>query len=1053
MNSRAKWNGLFTLVVGLGLAANGALVYQDENVGAVDAEGWLKASSWSNDQVPSVGNDYINNVSGWDTRTPQGSVESDPVFPGNSLTIANGAVLKFKHSGVCTISNLTIEAGSNLQNGGSAGSLAGNLALTGAGTVTFNPSYQNRKTTVSSLMTAAPTITTISVNNSGTFTAATDCGFTFTNLGNTFAGTWDVQNCYLKGSGFGTASFVVGSQGYLDFDDPYSNVAGSLHCDGVIKLDEDLTFLSATLRGVALAPGTYNAANIITDLGIDASVLADGLSSAGSITVSSEPLSSFTFNADATPATLVLNGADRMGSSTSDGFYLRTFDGQNYSETMLGYASFSSNLMTVSESAGSLPSFTFRIDTYPRHVSIHLVDTEGIGPNERRYGVRLKLVSNELVWMKSLDDVVSASTDKDDDEQDIYWKYPWAAEVNGSKGGVALYDGTLDGAALDACLASIWAHEPIPHPAGQASWTEEDVLAWVAQYRAKLGDMSQVQFEADSLADLYTLVDDVAIPAGVKRVYLHTATWRGEYWPNYNSITNVNTDVFPNGKADLVAFTEYLAASNMMIRLHNVGIPVGENDAEFLVPTVDRRLDCWGGGTLEVPVGPSETRIRLRVNDGVNLPVYAGSAMHFDFVRIGEEIVRVGSFERTEEEVWVLEGCTRGLGATDALSHAVGEDWAGLLSPWTSGVYGPNYDLDQPDSLMDGLAFRYASFLNDLNAASGGGHLHIDGGNSHDNTPWSGRDYYDRVYSFLEYPVTSSRVGRSIAANFEQSFSGVRDDMTYNYFPLAVDARLDEFVNKGFLSTSRLDIHFSVQESIKMGGRRVSLSVPYSGHSFGVEELYGFGLIDEVIDLFGYWIELVPVLHEDDVDYITTGLTRLPGSNRYQGEYIHVLSKNAGGQYILTPHHVMGRTSGEDAQYYRNQEKGAVPRMQEITTGQSIEVQNPYPAQELKFTILVSDDSESLTDPAIHVGAAGTLSLTGTVAPGGYLHFEGGTTARICDSNWNTLSEVPVVKSGFNVAAGVNDISVSDGAGATVDIRTQFIATNSVYVLKANDNL
>ncbi|VGO13854.1 hypothetical protein PDESU_02411 [Pontiella desulfatans] len=1039
------------------LNAAGALVSQDENVGAADAAGWLKASSWSNDQVPSPGNDYINNVSGRDTRTPQGSIEGNPVFLGDSLTIDNGAVLKFKHTGVCTASNLTITAGSSLQNGGSSGSLAGNLALTGAGTVTFNPSYHNRKTTVSAWVTADAAIHTIAVNNSGEFTAATECGFTFSNPSNTFAGTWDVQNCYLKGNGLGAGSFIVGTQGYLDIDGAYHNPVGSLDCNGVIKLDEDLTFQSATIRGVGLASGTHNATNLITDLGIDASALADGLASAGTITVLSDPPvshSEFTFNSDATPATLILNGVNRMGSSSDDGFYLRTFDGQNYSETMLGHASFSGDRMTVSESAGSLPSFTFRIDAYPRHVSIHLVDTEGIGANDRQYGMRLRLISNALVWMKSLDDVVDADTDEDDAWQDIYWKYPWAAEADGTKGGVALYDGTLDGAELDACLASIWANEPIPHPAGQPSWTEADVLAWVAQYRAKLGAMSQVQFEATNLADLYTLTDTVAFPAGVKRVYMHTATWRGEYWPNYNSITNVNTEVFPNGKADLVAYTEYLAASNIMIRLHNVGIPVGENDAEFLVPTVDRRLDCWGGGTLEVPISSSDTRIRLRVNEGVNLPVYIGSAMHFDYVRIGEEIVRVGSFERTEEEVWVLEGCTRGLGATDALSHAAGEDWAGLLSPWTSGVYGPNYDLDQPDSLMDDLAFRHASFLNDLFVASGGGHLHIDGGNSHDNTPWSGRDYYDRVYSYLEYPVTSSRVGRSIAANFEQSFSGVRDDMTYNYFPLAVGIRLDEYRYKGYPATSILNTHFMAQESIMTGGRRVSLSVPMSGESFGMNELNNHGLSGEVIDLFGYWIELGSILHEDDVAYVAAVTTKTPGSNHYETDHVLVLGKNGSDEYIFTPHHVMSRTTVDDGPFYMaHQEKGGAEPMQSITSGTAIEVDNPYAAQELQFVVRVHEDaSGSLVDPSIQIAGAGSLSITGTVNPGEFLQYTGGTTAKICDKNWNTLSEPTVTQSGFHVAAGNNTITATQ-SGGSVDIETQYIVTDAAYVLKTNDRL
>jgi hypothetical protein len=442
------------------------------------------------------------------------------------------------------------------------------------------------------------------------------------------------------------------------------------------------------------------------------------------------------------------------------------------------------------------------------------------------------------------------------------------------------------------------------------------------------------------------------------------------------------------------------------------------------------------------------------VNDGGKLPIHAGSNIHYDYVRVGEEVVRAGSIERTEEEVWTLKECTRGCGGTDPMAHESGEDWGGLLSPWSSGVYAPNYDLDQSDSLMDELALRYATFLNDVNAAAGTGHLHIDGADSHDITPWSGRDLYDRVYSYLDTPVTSSRVGSSIAANFEQSFSGIRDDMTYNYFPLAVNIRLDEYRDEGYPATSILNTHFMAQESIMTGGRRVSLSVPMSGEGFGVNELNKHGLSDEVIELFGCWIELAPILHDDDVAYIADVTTQVPDSNHYETRYVLVLGKNDDGEYLFTPTHVMSRTTIDDGTFYLvHQEKGGLEPMQSITSGTSIDVNNPYEDQELQFVIRVHEDaSGSLIDPCVDIADAGSLSITGSIDPGEFLQYTGGTTAKICDKNWNTLSEPTVTKSDFNVVEGTNTISLTH-SGTAVDIETQYIVTDDVYVLKTNDTL
>lgn len=760
--------------------------------------------------------------------------------------------------------------------------------------------------------------------------------------------------------------------------------------------------------------------------------------------------SELSFDSSAQPATLVLYGVNRLGSSTSDGFHMRYFDGEEYTDTILAHASTDGSLVAVSQSGG-YPRFTFRIDAYDKHVSVHLVNVEGI-PEEklRAYGVYLKLEGNAAIGFKDLDDVVYSSGS---DPVYLRWQHLWGATLDGNRGGVALYDGTLDGAALDACLASIWANEDLPRPAGQTGWSESDVLAWVENYRTNIVHLNEVILEASTPSQLYNLTEAIAFSNNVKRVYLHTATWRGEYWPNYYSRVHVNTNVFPAGASDLKAYADYLASHGVKLRLHSVSCGIGRNDPDYVAGTVDRRLDSWGAGTLEEAVGSSGSRLLFRPDAGTVVPLLGQGIAHvhktsyYNYFRIGEEIVKVGRISRTEENVWVLENCVRGYEGTDAFSHPADEQMAGLYCSYGQN-YIPAYDLDQTNSLMNELALEYATFVNYLQL----GHLHFDGPEIHRTFPWTERELFNRIYSYVDHPTSSSRVGSAIAAHFEQDFSGIRDDLSLGYFALDVDLRLDE--PSRLPATSRLDTHFHAQESIMLNARRVFFSVPQSGYGITEAVMNNHGQFDEMNSLFGDWIKLAPVLHADDVAYVAAVTTRTSGSSHYESEDVLVLGKNPAGKYTFTPHHVMGRTDGSDLPFMIEQEKGTVPRKQLTTAGTTLTLNNKKPAQSLNFVIrVVHTGTLSLTNPTVSIGGGGSLSVTGTVSPGQYLYYYGGSTAQLYDVNWNLLGNLPAVASTFTVGTGSNTVAVADGNGAPVGLETQFIVLGPEYVLKTNDDL
>ncbi len=760
-------------------------------------------------------------------------------------------------------------------------------------------------------------------------------------------------------------------------------------------------------------------------------------------------VSTLGFSSVAKPVTLKLNGENRLGNSGSSGFYLRRQKGDGHVDTLLGHAVQSENRLCVSASGGR-PCFTFRIDEYEKHLSIHLVDVEGVADDEiESLCLYLQLAGNGKIGTKTLDDVIKVSGTQ---TIRIQWNYLWGSTYEGKRGGVALYDGELDGERLDECLASIWANEALPRPAGHPLWTEKEVLGWVARYRSGISGLSEVILEASSPLELYDLTQDLVLANDVKRVYLHCKTWRGEYWPKKQSRVHVNTKVFPKGMEDLKAYADYLKRHGVMLRLHSVSCGIGKNDPDYVAGTVDRRLAAWGTGTLETAVSESDRRLLFRPAADAEQPIYQSRSGPFfhnlqhRYFRVDDEIIKVAELN-AEGEVWTLERCSRGEGATEAVAHAAGAEVVGLYCAYGQN-YIPAYDLGRENSLMDELAREYANLVNDLQL----GHLHFDGPEIHRLLPWVERDLFNRIYSYVDHPTTSSRVGKSIAAHFEQEFSGIREDLSLSYFALNIDIRTDD--PQGLPATSRLDTHFHAQESLMVKGRRPFFSVPQSGRGISRKTMEAHGLFAEMNRLFRDWIELAPVFHEEDAAYVASVMKRTPKSNHYEAEDVLVLRKNGKGRYVFVPHHVMGRTSGEDAPFKIRQEKGTVPRKQSMIAGETLELNNTKAAQQLKFVIRVNHTGKlPLMNPTIAIGHRGLLTVKGTVEPGQYLYYFGGPAARLFDADWNLLKRLSVTGRSFTVAPGANQISVKDKRSKPVELETQFIVLGEPYMLKTKNPL
>ncbi|WP_136079380.1 hypothetical protein [Pontiella desulfatans] len=778
--------------------------------------------------------------------------------------------------------------------------------------------------------------------------------------------------------------------------------------------------------------------------------------------------SELTFDYSAKPATLVLGGVNRFASNSSSGFHLRYFDGKDLTDTLLSDIATTGDEITVSHPNG-LPRFTFRIDSFANHLAIHLIDVQGIG-TDRNWGLSLELRANADVGHFPLNGMAD-STGRDwpygiSDQIDLNWPYLWAARGDGTRGSFVLYDGILAGEELDATLTEIWSTQNaaghMVRPAGQTTWTTNDVLAWVAQYEAKFASLSTVSVAPGNEQELYEMTDTYVIPSGAKRVYMFSTIWRGEYHLDYLGMADVNTNVFPNGKADLIAYGSYLATNGpppfgAHLQLKSLSPGIGQWDPRFVSSSfVDPRIATWGTGRLEDAVNSSATTLRLRPDPGVTVPLrgsnpHVGGRMEYQYCRVGPannaELIKVGKFTRTDDEVWMLEDCSRGYGATDPKSHSASSEMAGYHL--ANDMFIPALDLGETNSISEEICDEYADFLDDVNV----GHIHHDGAAQMQLTPWHDRDIFDYIYSRVDHPTTSSRVGESTAANFEQLFSGVRDNKSLDYNDVRIGLRLHDEGNSHIeTSTSMLDLHFDALDGIMNNSRRPSFAAGKSGGALTMDILNHYGMTGEAFQLFKDWIELAPVFDDADASYVS-GFMSADG-NHWKGEDVLVLGTNGTGGYIFTPHRVMGRTSGEDEFIHIDQEWGAVPRFQDIPAGTTMQLYNPYAAQTPQVVVRVEEGSPALEDPLITINGTGTLDVSGDIQPGEYMKYEGGSTVRVYDGNWNFGRTLSATATSFTVNSGNNDVTTDKGSGSnTPDLRVQYITLGDVYVLESNNNL
>ena len=537
--------------------------------------------------------------------------------------------------------------------------------------------------------------------------------------------------------------------------------------------------------------------------------------------------------------------------------------------------------------------------------------------------------------------------------------YLWAKSQGDPLGAFALSAPT-DEADDDETLLHLWVNEGLPHPKVEGEWTIDRARQWLKDWQATFEDQSTMILGASSLEELYRLADK-AKAIGMKRVYLHTDAWRGEYWPRHNSFLHVNRDIFPSGEEDFRQFTTYCKKLGLGVAIHVVSCSIAPGDPDYMKPVPDARLATWTRGALVEAVDAKATTLRFWPAPGQIFPKQDDSRetdrrgltysyINTRLIQVGNELIEVGKFSQTDGDVWLLEHCRRGFYDTTAAHHDKNALVRGL-----NRAYGQVFVPDPSGDLLDEVVQRYADFCN----RNGITHMECDGLEIHRSSPWGPSKFAWKLYEQLDHPTSSNTSnGRPLEYHIEYWFNSSREVMeNHPRGGVAGGEGVPLYLHhEDRVATGPYELLLKPTFRLGMGGKSFHLMRPRP--MFGVSErlLEEHGLSDYALSLFPKWREAADALSPKQIAAIRGGFgsSERPFSRGDHDRYTHTLLRPAEvqGRTALVPLRVM-QPPGKAAKWGWGQEFGPIVPRGYIQPGQAVTLNNPYNAQTPEFVIRV----------------------------------------------------------------------------------------------------
>ncbi len=646
-----------------------------------------------------------------------------------------------------------------------------------------------------------------------------------------------------------------------------------------------------------------------------------------------------------------------------DGFAVVNRAGQKLSLSRLTLAENGSLLIARTSEDG--PEVWFQIHLGQSHIGFQvekLVRFSPVPDLTLEFGMNVDksieaVPHNYMVWVRHQDSL------------EVKWNNLWTVPKGDVPGGFSLFV-SQDAEDRDECLLRIWTEEPIVHPKIEGAWTYERAREWVARWQAKfVPSRGNILLEANNLADLYKGLE-YAEAAGVSEVYLMPWVWRGEYWPIVKRNDGVNTNIFPQGEADIKAFSDAVEKRGMYLGFHWVDAGIGFSDPIYVGQHPDRRLASWGGGTVETAIDAKAREIRFKPAAGVYAPYHPqsmGASVAFppglapwqgyNIVRVEDELIRFGELKNPEQDVWTFTDCERGYGSTRAAVHAQGAEAAGLIV-----TYGQNLIPDDWSTLLPEVAGNYAHLLNRVGVS----HAEFDGFEINYYYGGVGEKMAEMLYSELDHPtVAGTSGGRPPAAWFEYRFSksqgpgGAGKGAIVRLRSLSQNA------------SSLLMADFGLGTGALQGSPTLGLS---SGDRGFLPEVFAkHGLGPKILARMRLWREIALAMTPEQQKRFDHGNGRASGlglaGQHNEVSVVYVPEPREGG-WDIYPTAVMDKGE-QNSIWYNGQENGPIEPWRFAKANAEEFYTNPFPEQPLRFIIhvLAATDYTNVENYAIPLAA------------------------------------------------------------------------------------
>lgn len=624
--------------------------------------------------------------------------------------------------------------------------------------------------------------------------------------------------------------------------------------------------------------------------------------------------------------------------SVSEGFYLNSFKGRIPFESLSRREDGSYVVMTPNKTQ----RVVFTVENRGKYLTFRIQELHGI-PTNNNLTLHFEMhCDHNVVRAFGLDYMT-----EEWESFPVTWRWLWRRGPGIPRGAFAMYLKNND-ADEDDKLLRIWVGEKLPHPATESGWDEKAAKAWMKRWIETFSDTSVLWYPfPKSEQELVDMIPYLEM-AGIKEV--HLAPWS---WADNTHHCRVNGKFFTGGKEGLRKYALEMARHGMRVTLHYNFCEIRFDDPVFVGTKPNDGLASWGNGTLLKDLDAETTTVYFRPSPGTQLPYAINPIYHeclppalvfnndFHYVRIGDEIIKVGRFQNTESDVWILRDCERGLGSTLPAGHSAEDAATGLVV-----MYNFSYLPGTDSKLFGTMTSELADLLNECHIS----HIEYDGLNP---CVWAMgefayRKWLGEAYAKFDHPVTyMTGYGEARRwGHFEYRFNAVKKLRGKILGPRGdIGARIRTW-HISRPSSTLDEAQFRMSQPAAFGDPNFPLFMSVHYPSKWQE----YGNFEAMCRLVKDWKTAGRGMTEVQRERIRATLHE-PMQRGFQSDIVWRLRDERDAYRIYPSKNPLTRRSGDVRWGCQGSEAGYVEPGQYVKAGQTLELENPYHAQAPKFVI------------------------------------------------------------------------------------------------------